>query len=626
MKIDVLTLFPEVIKGALGESIVKRACDKGILEIKYYQIRDYSDNKQKKVDDTPYGGGPGMLMTCGPVVSCHRAAVSAAAAEGVTERPYTVYMSPKGRRFDSGVAKELSQKPYLVLLCGHYEGIDQRALDAVCDDEISIGDYVLTGGELASAVVVDSVARFIPGVLGAPDSAGDESFEGLLLEYPQYTKPAVFEGREVPAVLTGGNHDDIGRWRRAEAEKLTGKLRPDLFGKYRESVFNRERVLYFDNSATTRQLPSVTQKVKETAELFYGNPSSLHRLGLRAENVLRSAREAVAESVNAGRNEIIFTASGSEANNLALKGFFAANRRASRKLIISAVEHPAVEETAKALEAEGVTVKRCPVDSGGVVKIPELINMIEQDTALISIMTVNNETGAIMPIREIAELKNRINPKILFHTDCVQGYGKLRIDVEELGVDMLTASGHKIHGPRGAAFLYAKRGVRLAPAVSGGGQEMGLRSGTENLPALAGLAEAVAQTVPGIDWALENVTKARDLLLSLLVGRYGDKVRINTDTARSLPYILNVSFAPLRAEVMLHALESRNVFVSTGSACSSHKKNRSPVLTAMGIADNIIDGSLRISFARDVTEDDVRLGFERICESVKELKRAEHRR
>ena len=622
MKIDVLTLFPEVIKGALGESIVKRACDKGILQIEYYDIRDYSGNRQNKVDDTPYGGGPGMLMACGPVVSCHRAAVGAAASSGIAGKPYTVYMSPKGRRFDSAVAKELSQKPYLVLLCGHYEGVDQRALDEICDDEISIGDYVLTGGELASAVVVDAVARFIPGVLGAPDSAGDESFEGLLLEYPQYTKPAVFEGKEVPAVLTGGNHDEIGRWRKAEAEKLTERLRPDLFEKYRESVFCRDRVIYFDNSATTRQLDSVTRKVKETAEYFYGNPSSLNRLGLRAENVLKSARETAADSINAGRNEIIFTASGSEADNLALKGFFRANRRAARKMIISAVEHPAIEETAKALEAEGVVVRRCPVDSGGVVKLPELINMIEQDTALISIMMVNNETGAVMPIREIAELKNRINPNIVLHTDCVQSYGKLKIDVEDLGADMLTVSGHKIHGPRGAAFLYARRGLKLAPLVCGGGQEMGLRSGTENLPAIAGFAEAISRILPKTEESYGNVRRARDLLLALLIERYGDKIRINTDTERSIPYVLNVSFAPLRAEVLLHALESRNVFVSTGSACSSHKKNRSPVLTAMGIPDNMIDGSIRISFSYDVTEDDVRLGFERICESVKELKRA----
>lgn len=622
MKIDILTLFPDVIKGALGESIVKRACDSGVLQIEYYQIRDHSENKQKKVDDTPYGGGPGMLMTCGPVVSCHRAAVKSASAAGITDKPYTVYLSPKGRRFDSAVARELSQKPYLVLLCGHYEGIDQRALDEICDDEISIGDYVLTGGELASAVIVDAVSRFVPGVLGAQESAGDESFEGLLLEYPQYTKPAVFEGREVPAVLTGGNHDEIEAWRRTEAERLTEKLRPDLFERYRESLFCRDRVIYFDNSATTRQLPCVTQKVRETAERFYGNPSSLSRLGLRAENVLRSARETVAASINAGKNEIIFTASGSEADNLALKGFFRANKRAARKMIISAVEHPAVEETAKALEAEGVEVKRCPVDGGGVVKIPELINMIERDTALISVMMVNNETGAIMPIKEIAALKNRISPDIILHTDCVQSYGKLKIDVEELGVDMLTASGHKIHGPRGAAFLYARRGIKLAPLVNGGGQEMGIRSGTENLPAIAGLAEAVSQIFPRMDESFENVTRARDLLLALLTERYGDRIRINTDTERSVPYVLNLSFAPLRAEVMLHALESRNVFVSTGSACSSHKKNRSPVLIAMGIPDNVIDGSIRISFSYDVTEDDVRLGFERICESVKELKRA----
>ncbi len=622
MKIDILTLFPEMIQSALGGSIIGRASEGGLLDIGYYQIRDYTQNKQRKVDDTPYGGGPGMLMTCQPVMDCYRYAVAKAAEMTPDVKPYTVYMSPKGTKLDSEVAKRLAGKPYLVILCGHYEGVDRRVIDSICDEEISIGDYVLTGGEMAAAVLTDAVVRFVPGVLGSPESAGCESFEGLLLEYPQYTKPAVYEGMAVPEVLLGGNHADITAWRLAEAEKITRERRPDIFRKYVESPFYAKRDVYLDNSATTRQTPEVTETVASTAELLYGNPSSLSRLGMNAEKALREARETVAETINAGRDEIIFTSGGSESNNLALKGFFAANKHAGRHVIVSAVEHPSVLETAKALADFGVRVSYCPVRPDGVVDMAKLAEMIEPETSLISVMTVNSETGAIMPIKEIAALKNAINPKIVLHTDCVQGYGKLKVDVKDMGCDMLTASAHKIHGPRGAGFLYVRKGVRIAPIISGGGQENGLRSGTENVPALAGFAEAAREAFADIDASYERALALNSKLRTLLKEKYGEKVVFNSDPDVSLPYILNVSFAPLRAEVMLHALESRNVYVSVGSACSSHKKNRSHVLTAMGVPVKIIDGSIRISLSRFTTEEDIDRCFAAVCECVKELRRA----
>ncbi len=622
MKIDILTLFPEMIQAALGGSVIGRAADGGLLDIGYYQIRDYTLNKQRKVDDTPYGGGPGMLMTCQPVIDCFRDAVAKAADRDETLKPYTVYMSPKGTKLDSATAKRLSEKPYLVILCGHYEGVDERAIETICDEEISIGDYVLTGGEMAAAVLTDAVVRFVPGVLGSPESAGSESFEGLLLEYPQYTKPAVYEGKAVPEVLLGGNHADITAWRLSEAEKITRERRPDIYRQYVESPFYAKRDVYLDNSATTRQTPEVTEAVASTAELLYGNPSSLSRLGMKAEKALREARETVAATVNASRDEIIFTSGGSESNNLALKGFFAANKHAGKHIIVSAVEHPSVLETAKALADSGIRVSYCPVRPDGVIDLAKLAEMIEPDTSLISVMTVNSETGAIMPIKEIAALKNAVNPKIVLHTDCVQGYGKLRVDVKELGCDMLTASAHKIHGPRGAGFLYVRKGVRVAPLINGGGQENGLRSGTENLPAIAGFAVAAKDAFDNIDASYELVASRCAALRGLLAGKYGEKVVFNSDPSVSLPYILNVSFAPLRAEVMLHALESRNVYVSVGSACSSHKKNRSHVLTAMGVPVRIIDGSIRISFSRFTTEEDVARCFAAVCECVKELRRA----
>ena len=562
-----------------------------------------------------------MLMTCQPLASCHKAAAKNAADKGF-DRPYTVLMSPRGTLLDSKTARRLSEKPYLIVVCGHYEGVDQRFIDGYCDEEISIGDFVLTGGELPAAVLIDTVSRFVPGVLGSPESGGDESFEKLLLEYPQYTKPAEFEGAEVPKVLTGGNHADIEAWRLKEAEKITKERRPDLYSLYEESAFCDKRVIYFDNSATTRQTPKVTETVASTARQFYGNPSSLTRLGLLAEKELTKARESLAETIGADKSEIIFTASGTEANNLALKGYLAANRHSGHKVIVSAVEHPSVLETAASLASAGYKVEYCPVDSRGVVDMKALFSLIDNDTALISVMTVNSETGAIMPVKEIAAVKNSVNPKIILHTDCVQGYGKLKINVKELGCDMLTASAHKIHGPRGAGFLYVKRGVRLMPELAGGGQEGGLRSGTENLPAIRGFAAAAEDAFGAIGESYENVKKCRDLLKGLLSEKYGDRITVNSDDGATLPYILNVSFSPLRAEVLLHALESENLFVSVGSACSSKKKNRSHVLTAMNVPVKIIDGSVRFSFSRFTTEEEIRRGAEIIFKCVKELKRA----
>lgn len=621
MKIDFLTLFPDIVRNALDDSIIARAVSAGSLELNYYQIRDYTENKQRKVDDTPYGGGAGMLMTYQPIKSCYDDAVKIAG-----EKPYVLYMSPKGRILDNETAKRLATKPYIAIICGHYEGVDQRVIDKIVDEEISIGDFVLTGGEMPAAILTDAVSRFVPGVLGSDESAGDESIEGNLLEYPHYTKPAEIDGMKVPEVLQGGNHAEIEKWRREEAIKITKERRPDLFEKFEKSELNKRREIYLDNSATTPQIEEVTEEMVRIYRHFYGNPSSLHRLGFDAEKELRTAREKIALSINANAGEITFTSGGSESNNLCLKGFFEANKRAGKHVIVSAVEHPSILETAEQLKKQGVEVSLCPVDKRGIVDLEALKDLIREDTSLISVMTVNSEVGAIQPIGEIVKLKNKINPKIVVHTDCVQGYGKMKIDVRKWDVDMLSVSAHKIHGPRGVGFLYVKNGIKLSPLVNGGGQESGLRSGTENLAGICGLAKASELALNALDESHARVKKIRDNLAEKLTERFGDKVKILTDTESALPYILNVSFAPIRAEVMLHTLESKNVFVSVGSACSSHKKNRSTVLTAMGVPVSIIDGAIRISFSRFTTENDGELAYEAICESFKELKKAVYRK
>ena len=223
-----MTLFPEMVERTLGESIIGRAQTAGIIEVKCHNIRDYSTDKHRKTDDTPYGGGMGMVMTCQPIYDCYRH-VRAQIPEGNKTR--VIYMSPKGRIFNHGVASELAEYDNLIFLCGHYEGIDQRVLDEIVDEDISIGDYVLTGGELPACVLTDAIARLIPGVLRAPECHEDESIASGLLEYPQYTKPAVFRGREVPEVLLSGDHGRIEKWRRERSLEITAERRPDLLAR-----------------------------------------------------------------------------------------------------------------------------------------------------------------------------------------------------------------------------------------------------------------------------------------------------------------------------------------------------------------------------------------------------------
>ncbi len=231
IRFDIMTLFPEMVERVLGESIIGRAEKAGIIEVKAHNIRDYSKDKHRKTDDTPFGGGVGMVMTCQPIFDCYRA-IREALPEGA--RPYVIYMSPKGRLFSHGVALELAKRENIVILCGHYEGVDQRVIDGIVDDEISIGDYVVTGGEIPACIVVDAVSRLKDGVLASSECYEGESVASGILEYPQYTKPRVFEGAEVPEVLLSGDHKKIDRWRLEEAVKVTRERRPDLLAEHPE--------------------------------------------------------------------------------------------------------------------------------------------------------------------------------------------------------------------------------------------------------------------------------------------------------------------------------------------------------------------------------------------------------
>ena len=607
MRIDFMTLFPDMIKAAFSESIIARGMEAGLLDLKFHQIRDYTKNKQRKVDDYPYGGGPGLIMSYQPIVDTYRHILSELETE---EKPYCVYMSPQGKVLNQKIAGRLSRQKNLIILCGHYEGVDERVLEEIVDEEISIGDYVLTGGELPASVLTDCVARLIPGVLACEEASKEESHQDRLLEYPQYTRPAEIEGKKVPEVLLSGNHQEIEKWRLAQARKRTGAKRPDL-----------STDMYLDNSATTRQLPFVTEEMQRVAGYFYGNPSSLHNLGMNAEKELRSARKEIAKLLEAQESEIHFTSGGSESNNWALRGVLEAYPRLTGQILVSAGEHPSVLETAAYLERSGRRVVKCPLTSAGIPDLKALQELLQEDTALVSMLHVNSETGAVTPLEEAVRICRSVNPEIIIHADCVQSFGKLLLLPEKTGIDMISVSAHKIHGPRGVGFLYVRKGLRIAPLIYGGGQENGLRSGTENLPGICGLAKAAVHSYSHMEENYIHVKELNRKMREYITAHFAKAVLVSEEECCS-PYILNVAFPGIRAEVLLHSLEEREVYVSVGSACSSHKKNRSHVLSAMGYRPEVIDGAIRFSFCPENTETEV----ERACQALGECVRILNKR
>lgn len=610
MQIDFMTLFPDMMKAAFSESIIARAVEAGYIDIKYHQIRDYSQNKQRKVDDYPYGGGPGLIMAYQPIVDTYKHIVSEL-PEG--KKPYCIYMSPQGTVLTQKVAKRLSKQEHLVILCGHYEGVDERVIEEIIDEEISIGDYVMTGGELPACVVADCVARLVPGVLASEEATDSESHSDGLLEYPQYTRPAEINGRKVPDVLLSGNHQDIEKWRLAESRKRTKSKRPDLITD-----------IYLDNSATTRQLPFVTEEMQRAAYYLYGNPSSLHGLGMNSEKELRASRKALADIIGADEKEIYFTSGGSESNNWALRGVLEAYPRFKGKIIVSAGEHASVLETVNYLKKQGRQVEFLPLKKSGLPDLEALSEMVDRETALVSILHVNSETGAMSLLDEIVKICRKANPEVIIHADCVQSFGKIPVEPKKWGVDMISVSGHKIHGPRGTGFLYVRKGLKINPLIYGGGQELGLRSGTENVPAICGMKVAAEYMVSHMEENYKYVASLNHYVRKFIEENI-PKAVIVSDCFASSPYILNVAFPGIGAEVLLHSLETQEVYVSVGSACSSHKKNRSHVLLAMGYPIQTIDGAIRISFSSTNTMIEVKRACEALLECVRVLyKRKRH--
>ena len=359
--------------------------------------------------------------------------------------------------------------------------------------------------------------------------------------------------------------------------------------------------IYLDNSATTRAYDCVGQKVAEVMLENYGNPSSLHRLGISAEKEIKAAKETIAETLGARTDEIFFTSGGTESNNIAIQGVCKASR--GKHIISTPIEHPATLNTLSELEERGYTVDYIPVDENGVVRLAEFEEMIRPDTVLVTAMLVNNEIGSVQPIGKISKILKSRNKNAYLHVDAVQGYCKIACSVRELGADMISISGHKIHGPKGTGVLYIKKGTHISPIIFGGGQQGGTRPGTENVPGIAGLGLAAGICHKNMSENAERMSRLRKLLEEK-ISESIDNIQVNTPK-NCAPHILNISFGGVRSEVVLHSLENEGIYVSSGSACSSHKKEPSYVLTSIGVSRAMIDGSIRFSLSEFTTEEEI---------------------
>ncbi|MCI9213401.1 MAG: cysteine desulfurase, partial [Ruminococcus sp.] len=378
---------------------------------------------------------------------------------------------------------------------------------------------------------------------------------------------------------------------------------------------------YLDNSATTRCYPEVGELVYKVMCRDYGNPSSMHLKGVEAEHYVKESKETLARLLKVNPKEIFFTSGGTESDNLALIGTARAARRAGNHLITSAIEHPAILNTMRHLEEEeGFRVTYLPVDANGQIKLEALRDALCRETILVSVMYVNNEVGAVQPIEQAARMVKNYNPRILFHTDAVQGFGKYRIYPKRLGVDLLSASGHKIHGPKGIGFLYINERVKITPIVYGGEQQKNIRSGTENVPGIAGIGLASKMIYQDLDMKVALMRELKDYFLEGVTKIENTTIHGLTD-ANSAPHIISVGFAGIRSEVLLHALEEKGIYVSSGSACSSNHPAVSGVLKGIGAAREYLDATLRFSMSEFTTKEEIDYTLETLYNCVPMLRK-----
>lgn len=378
--------------------------------------------------------------------------------------------------------------------------------------------------------------------------------------------------------------------------------------------------VYLDNSATTKAYPEVARLVADIMTEDYGNPSSMHLKGVDAEKYIKYSKKTIANIMKVQEKEIFFTSGGTEADNWALIGTAFANYRAGKHLITTKIEHPAVLQTMEYLKEQGFEITYLPVDRLGRIRLGDLERAIRRDTLLVSIMYVNNEVGSIQPIEEAGALIKRMNPRTLFHVDAVQGFGKLKLFPKKWNIDMVSVSGHKIHGPKGVGFLYIDERTKIKPIIFGGGQQRNFRSGTENVPGVAGIGKASELIYRDLAEDTERLYRLKEYFVRELSSM--PHIYINgPQDETGAPHIVSASIGGIRSEVLLHALEEKGVYVSAGSACSSHKHTISATLESMGIEKQLMDSTLRFSFSVFTTKEELDYTLECLDELVPMLRR-----
>lgn len=379
-----------------------------------------------------------------------------------------------------------------------------------------------------------------------------------------------------------------------------------------------ERKVYLDSAATTYVTNEVLNEMMPCYNIFFGNPNSIHSFGREAQGIVDRARDRIAKTINAKSEEIYFTSGGTEADNWAIKGIAHAYANKGKHIITSQIEHPAVMESCRALEKEGFEVTYLPVDKYGVVSLAALLHAIRKDTILISIMAVNNEVGTIQNIKAIG--KTARENGILFHTDAVQAYGALKLDVEDMCIDLMSFSSHKIYGPKGIGALYIRKGVRIANLVDGGHQERSKRGGTSNVPAIAGFGKAAEINARDLMVNNQRMKSLRDYFIRQVTERI-PYVIVNGHPQQKVNSIVSISFELIEGEAILLMLDFEGIAVSTGSACTSGTLERSHVLSAMGIDDETANGTIRFSFSRSTTKADLDYTVEKLVEVVEKLRK-----
>ena len=384
-------------------------------------------------------------------------------------------------------------------------------------------------------------------------------------------------------------------------------------------------MIYLDYNATTPVDRGVLDTFNKVCMDYPGNSNSLHSLGIKSKELEDYATSEIAKMLGVKNSEIIYTSGASESNNLAIIGAALANKRAGNRIITSSIEHPSVLATMKYLEDNGFEVAYLPVDNKGVVNMDALKEAMNAETILVSVMHVNNEIGAIEPVEEISKYIKSINPEVVFHVDAIQSFGKLMIYPRKMGIDLLSVSGHKIHGPKGIGFLYASSKIKLKPIIFGGGQQKGMRSGTENVPGIAGIGLAAKEAYENFEEKISKMIELKDYFIDRVTALENVKVNSCKGT-EGAPHVISVSFIGVRSEVMLHSLEDKHVYVSSGSACSSNKPSVSATLKGIGLKPEQIDSTVRFSLSYDTTKEELDYAVDTIASMIELLRKFTRRK